>query len=361
MNISSQPEPLSRRRFLGVTAVIGSAVTARMALDLSPASAAQVPEPTVHGCAEWGARPPHAPIILLDQPSNKLIIHHTTTANSVDHSLAHAFALARITQNYQMGLPGWRDTGHHFLVSRGAHVLEGRHRSIEGLRAGRHVASSHCRGQNNDAVGVENEGEYSASDLRAEHYAALLRLCAHVCAAYRIRAYQIYGHRDFNRTVCPGDRLYADLPRLRADVASLIGGDPTPPAWATARCGDTGERVRSLQYLLRAHGSTVHADATFGPDTESAVRAFQTEKWAIVNGVAGPQTWNQLSRPLASGASGEAVKAVQSQLRARGITDGPVDGTYGPDTAAAVAAFQRASQLPADGVTDPRTLAHLLS
>src|SRR5262249_55342027 len=82
-------------------------------------------------CNEWGARPPRPAITVLNHPPHYFIVHHTATANSGDLSQSHAISLARSIQNYHMDYNGWIDTGQHFTNSRGAWILEGRHRSIE--------------------------------------------------------------------------------------------------------------------------------------------------------------------------------------------------------------------------------------
>jgi len=46
---------------------------------------------------------------------------------------------------------------------------------------------------------------------------------------------------------------------------------------------------------------------------------------------------------------GELVKDVQRRLRKLGFHSGPLDGVYGPQTAAAVQAFQISKQLLVDG------------
>lgn len=58
---------------------------------------------------------------------------------------------------------------------------------------------------------------------------------------------------------------------------------------------------------------------------------------------------------LSSGSTGEQVRLVQRLLR---IT---VDGAFGPQTTAAVTAFQRSRGLDADGIVGPRTWTALLS
>jgi hypothetical protein len=354
-------QPLRRRHFLGLGAAAGAGLALGAGATLAGGGPAQAAPPTIHPTSEWGAAPPSSPIQVLGHRPTKLFIHHTDTANSTDYSLSHGFALARSIQRFHMENRGWIDTGQQFTLTRGGHAIEGRHRSLEVLRAGSgHVQGAHCTAQNDVAVGIENEGNYMSVAPRAQHYAALVELSAHICGQFGIRAYQIYGHRNFNTTDCPGDRLYAMLPRLRADVAARIGGDPTPPAWPTLRRGDRGEPVRTLQYLLRSRGATITADSDFGAATEAAVRAFQSEVRASSDGIAGSQTWNQLAQQLARGASGEAVKAVQNQLVAQGITVA-VDGVFGSGTEAGVKTFQQRAGLTADGVADQRTLSRLLA
>lgn len=53
--------------------------------------------------------------------------------------------------------------------------------------------------------------------------------------------------------------------------------------------------------------------------------------------------------------SGADIAGLQTHLATFGFDPGPVDGVYGPRTAAAVAAFQRSRGLEPDGVLGPRT------
>jgi hypothetical protein len=346
---------------LGASAAAGTA--AGVLLGSSPAGAAGsgVAGLDIIGCDAWGARPPSEPIVSVPARPQKIIVHHTATPNSTDVSRDHAISLARSIQNSHMDGRGFKDTGQHFTVSRGAFVLEGRHQSLATLQAGTAmVESAHTFGQNRLAIGIENEGTYITVEIGDAHYARLLDLITQIAQQYGIPSYQVYGHRDFNNTQCPGDRLYARIPKLRADLAARIGGDPTGPVWPTVRSGATGERVTTIQYLLRQAGSTIAADGDFGPQTLAAVRAFQDVNGASIDGVVGNQSWNQLEFPVATGAGGEAVRAAQSQLTAHGIATA-VDGQFGARTRAAVTRFQVAARLPATGAVDARTWSHLVA
>ena len=71
------------------------------------------------------------------------------------------------------------------------------------------------------------------------------------------------------------------------------------------------------------------------------------------------------AQPQASAAAGpsvgrETMRRAQQALKERGHYDGSVDGISGPKPRSAIAAFQKAEDLPATGQLDPATLAKLL-
>jgi murein L,D-transpeptidase YcbB/YkuD len=103
--------------------------------------------------------------------------------------------------------------------------------------------------------------------------------------------------------------------------------------------------VRSLQYLLNAHGARLTVNGTFGATTKAAVIKFQRAHHLTANGVVGAKTWAALIVTLRRGSTGPAVRAVQDQINFRNNRDGHtlnVDGVYGRKTEAAVRAFQQA-------------------
>ena len=138
------------------------------------------------------------------------------------------------------------------------------------------------------------------------------------------------------------------------------------------RMGDSGSAVKDLQTKLKKLGyydGTV--DSTFGSGTYAAVRAFQKKYNLTADGVAGSETLKKLDNAyknadsdkdddsLRKGATGSAVKDLQTKLKKLGFYNAYVDGSYGDTTVAAVKAFQKKYNLTADGVAGSETLKKL--
>ncbi len=118
----------------------------------------------------------------------------------------------------------------------------------------------------------------------------------------------------------------------------------TTTSWVIVKVGRTGEIAKTVQYLLRAHGHNVAVDGDIGPQSDAAIKAFQSANGLVADGIVGDQTWPKLIVQVAQGAQGDAVKAAQGQLRLRNLPQTKnlqVDGNFGPKTTAGVKAFQQ--------------------
>ena len=131
------------------------------------------------------------------------------------------------------------------------------------------------------------------------------------------------------------------------------------PSWPLVGPGDSGEDVFSVQLMLQAHGHALSIDGSFGPQTASTVKAFQSAHKLSADGVVGPQTWPVLIMTTKQGNTGSAVKAVQRQLNAHGASLS-VDGIFGPATTAAVKHYQSSHKLTANGIADLQTWSSLV-
>lgn len=131
----------------------------------------------------------------------------------------------------------------------------------------------------------------------------------------------------------------------------------------------TARKVRALQRALRRLGYALGGvDGLFGPRTETAVVAFQTRQGLVADGIVGAATRARLRalRGTLERAAGygerdgsRRVRHLQRRLQAHGFAVGAVDGRFGPQTEAAVVAFQRDQNLSTDGIVGPQTTARL--
>ena len=186
--------------------------------------------------------------------------------------------------------------------------------------------------------------------------------------------------------------LYDAFHSLQSEIAvPPVQPTPPPPAPPTIppypgtplRLGSQGSNVVLLQNTLNAIAQIyaaipmLVADGSFGPLTETAVRAFQRQFGLGSDGVVGPLTWNKIfeiyngltespSLPqfpgtnLTIGSRGNDVVMMQNYLRAIAqvfpvIPTLTADGIFGTGTATSVRAFQSLFGLSADGVIGRNT------
>ncbi|MFE3164061.1 peptidoglycan-binding protein [Streptomyces sp. NPDC059224] len=171
-------------------------------------------------------------------------------------------------------------------------------------------------------------------------------------------------------------------PQTKSRLYATAGTAPAAINLRSSSCaanivqGDKGGCVTELQRLLGHFGYAVDVDGDFGPGTASAVRSFQSSHGLTADGQVGANTKRALydddespstsldlrssSCPenIVEGQSGGCVATLQSLLNGKGQSL-DVDGSFGPQTLAAVKAFQSSAGLTADGQVGPNTKAAL--
>lgn len=247
------------------------------------------------------------------------------------------------------------------------------------------VLCNHAAGANDWSFGIEISGmpDEELTAWQIERVAAILRwardewgipLDKYDGSQGRIGAWS--GAIDHRHIAAPPGLAHSDgvedpdWERICAAIGQPIppgpGPVPTPgnSGNPVLRQGARGRAVLRLQEALSAAGFNPGPhDSIFGPLVEAAVRAFQTDRGLLVDGIVGPQTWGALasapatpSNPLLrEGDTGPAVLKLQEALSAAGFDPGPHDSIFGPLVEAAVLAFQTDRGLLVDGIVGPQT------
>ena len=147
-------------------------------------------------------------------------------------------------------------------------------------------------------------------------------------------------------------------------VVVLNDGDGAPLATSTPDntyvlfCqGAKGLKVKAVQIALNAvlNGEDLDVDGDYGPLTAATMKRFQKAYDLAETGAFTRATLSALMPEINKGDRGALVKIIQALVKA------DVDGDFGPNTDAAVRAFQKAHGLLVDGVVGPKTWAALLA
>ena len=206
------------------------------------ASPADTPSPpAIVTRAEWGADeklraddPEYAPVKVA-------FVHHTASGNG--YTEAEAPGIVRAIYAYHTKSLHWDDIGYNFIVDRFGTIYEGRYGGID-----RGVVGAQVGGFNTGSTGISVIGTFTDVTPPAIAVSAVERLLAWKLAVagldpngtgvltcgltdmYKKGAEVTFpviaGHRDANFTECPGDKLYALLPAIRADVAQRLTPEP---------------------------------------------------------------------------------------------------------------------------------------
>ncbi|MBC8120468.1 MAG: peptidoglycan-binding protein [Gemmatimonadaceae bacterium] len=106
----------------------------------------------------------------------------------------------------------------------------------------------------------------------------------------------------------------------RPVAGSTTVAPPAVPLTRILKRGVVGEDVRELQRCLATRGFDPGTpDGEFGPDTETAVRRFQTIAALTVDGEVGPLTWGALAGPVAEDLAATQAASLQQRQKLVGI------------------------------------------
>ncbi len=192
------------------------------------------------------------------QTVQKLVVHHTATANG--ESGDQAKATIRSIYYYHAVTQGWGDIGYNFIIDAAGTVYKGRVSHAAGSTtdtisgenvAGQGVTAGHAYGYNSGTVGIAMLGTYSDVDAPGATKTALQSFLVAKAKAHGLDTAKqglytnpvngtqatfenVPGHREVpdNATECPGGTfLDSTLRKMRSDIQALAGpADVTAPA-----------------------------------------------------------------------------------------------------------------------------------
>lgn len=208
----SLPSPLARASL--ALALVGASLLAACA---RPRPASLIPaEVRYVSRAEWGARDPVLPMRAHELV--RLTIHHTGTAQSTARGVPEKLrALQQFSQRDDSlsngrRKPAWADVPYHFYLGVDGTLGEGRDPRYAGDSNTPYDPAGHLL--------VVVEGNFERDTLSTAQRHALDLLVPALARRFGIPPERLASHRDYARTSCPGEHLYALLPALRARIAA---------------------------------------------------------------------------------------------------------------------------------------------
>jgi len=302
------------------------------------ALAAAPGQPSIISRAGWGADESirRAPPRYADTV-RMVFIHHTDTPNG--YAPGDVPAIIRSIYTYHVRSNGWNDIGYNFLVDAFGRVYEGRAGGID-----RPVIGAHTQGFNTGSVGIAVIGNGSLAPLTEAAREALTNLIAwrldvaHVdplghatmisggsdrfAAGTSVALRVVSGHRDANRTYCPGELVYPELDGIAATAAAtgtpkIVDAAATPPGLGT---NDLGALV-PIEFRARVLGGstwTVTVLDARGAPVASTSGSGESIVWQW-NGQRSDGTFVAPGTPLAysiqaADAAGSAARPVLASL-----------------------------------------------
>ena len=263
---------------LEFVAVTGRASRAR------PVARAAASQPAITPRSAWGGDTECAP---RDTPTMGTVqtafVHHTVSANEYGpaDSAAMVLGICRFHRNSN----GWDDVGYNFLVDKYGQIFEGRAGGVD-----QPVVGAQAQGWNAQSTGIANLGTYSDVPQSSQAIDAMANLVAWKLPLHgapvtgsvtlesaggetnrypsgSLQTFQrISAHRDGNETECPGARLFAQLPSLRAIAerrAPAVIGAPGGSLGANSKLSLSANRLAfSFPEPARLTGRLIDAGGT---------------------------------------------------------------------------------------------------
>lgn len=128
----------------------------------------------------------------------QIIVHHSGVTGQTAEDYAR----------YHVSSKGWPGIGYHYIIEKNGAIVQGN--PLDNV-------SYHVSGQNTKSVGIALSGNFEIEQPTLEQMEALTWLITHVRGELP-QALEVYGHKDFGATSCPGVNLYGELQNYKLAV-----------------------------------------------------------------------------------------------------------------------------------------------
>ncbi|MGV3539781.1 MAG: peptidoglycan recognition family protein [Rufibacter sp.] len=165
--------------------------------------------------AQWGSATPV--LEMKEHVPNRITIHHTATNQNLNRTLEQKlkalqkFSMERSPLSDGRVKEPWADIPYHFYISVDGRIGEGRELKYVGDSNTPYDPTGHAL--------IVLEGNFNKEKVTEAQQQSLFLLTKAIAKRWNITSDKISGHKDNAQTACPGDDLYAMLPKLRDAVA----------------------------------------------------------------------------------------------------------------------------------------------
>jgi LysM repeat protein len=148
---------------------------------------------------KWTKTPPRSNAIAIGKVT-RITVHHTSEHGGLI-GVPDVEVVRRI-DNYHRNGRKWCAIGYHYLIGKDGRIYEGRPANLQG---------AHVLSENENNIGISMIGDFDKKMPSARQLSALKAFLDDSRDRFKVSKNRVYGHRDLNRSICPGTALYGWL------------------------------------------------------------------------------------------------------------------------------------------------------
>lgn len=221
----------------------------------------------------------------------RIILHHAESKDCTIEDI-HRWHLDK----------GWSGCGYHFFIRKDGSIYRGRPENCLG---------AHTENHNTGSLGICFEGRFNTEYMTEAQLRSGQELISYLCDKYGLLKANVYKHKDFNSTDCPGNNFpFSELQQGAKQDNTIHSSSIVDELkrecdkqgfgyYPLVRKGARGNITKIIQRILISKGynlNTYGADSVFGTETENAIKRLQSDYGLSVDGVVGENTWGVLLR-----------------------------------------------------------------